>query len=244
MRYFSLLVVLLLISWSVSAQLVRRRDYDAAFALQVGGEAGMLLPGASPKLNVRPVGGLKMTFPFSRKWFMGGEINYSELKSGNNFNWIDQQIGVDDGIRYYSGGVKTDFFVQRIQIPIYLKYMLNSNRASVLFGVYGAVNLNNRFDVDARNDLYSYSPGLPDSHELTPPGFLKNFDDDVDSWGGGLVVGIEQQLARHFYMTFKITGEVKQLLKQKNGFNKKMFPLQASLTLSLDVLRIGDCGCS
>lgn len=243
MRCFALLVILILISWSVSAQLVRRRDYDAAFALQVGGEAGVLLPGASPKLNVRPVGGLKMTFPFTRKWFMGGEVNYSELKSGNHFNWTDQPVGGGDGSRYYTGGVKTDLFIQRIQIPLYLKYMLNSNRASVLFGVYAAVNFDSRFNVDARDELYSYSPGVPGSDELVAPGFLRNFDDDVDTWDGGVVVGIEQQLAKHFYMTFKITGGIKQLLKQDSGFNKKMFPLQASLTLSLDLLRIGDCGC-
>lgn len=107
-------------------QLVRRVDYDAAFALQAGGNAGLLLPSGNPGMFIQPWGGLKMTFPFTRKWFLGVEINYEQLK-------FRRSSKTDDG----QGNLRLNADLQQLEFPVYLKYMLNCNKASVLFGFYG-----------------------------------------------------------------------------------------------------------
>ena len=111
-------ILFLGILWESFGQLVRRKDYDAAFALQVGGETSALTAFQNAGFLLRPVAGLKMTFPFTRKWFLGGEINYSELKYS------------------FAGPQQTDFHIKQLHVPVYLKYMLNCNKASVLFGLY------------------------------------------------------------------------------------------------------------
>ena len=70
----------LLIGVESSGQLVRRKDYDLAVALQAGGGTSVGIPFRDVRMFVVPVGGLKMTIPFTRKWFLGSEINYSRLK--------------------------------------------------------------------------------------------------------------------------------------------------------------------
>lgn len=59
----------LLIGVESSGQLVRRKDYDLAVALQAGGGTSVGIPFRDVRMFVVPVGGLKMTIPFTRKWF-------------------------------------------------------------------------------------------------------------------------------------------------------------------------------
>lgn len=213
MRIVILCVLFLLLTAESFGQLVRRKDYDAAFALQAGGETGVLIPWSSPGLSVRPTGGLKMTFPFTRKWFLGGEVNYSEFKFSSRYVW--------------DGGEPVDsrFFIRQLQVPVYLKYMLNCNRASVLFGVFGSYFIDKSLDIGMQSGS--------DGHSA----------DGLDVWNGGLVIGYEYQIVKHFNVMLKICAGAKELLKSTATAEKRLCPVQASLTLSLDVLRIGDCGC-
>ena len=60
----------LLIGVESSGQLVRRKDYDLAVALQAGGGTSVGIPFRDVRMFVVPVGGLKMTIPFTRKSIM------------------------------------------------------------------------------------------------------------------------------------------------------------------------------
>lgn len=183
-------------------QLVRRKDYDAAFALQVGGETGALTAFQSAAFSVRPVAGLKMTFPFTRKWFLGSEINYSELKYG------------------FADLEKVNLHVRQLEVPVYLKYMLNCNRASVLFGATGSYVING----DCRVGQADISG-------------------DLASWSAGITVGYEYRIVKRLQVMCRIRGGVKEALKNQVFSKGKLFPLQVGITLSYDILRIGDCGC-
>lgn len=183
-------------------QLVRRKDYDAAFALQVGGETGALTAFRNASFSVRPVAGLKMTFPFTRKWFLGGEINYSELKYG------------------FSDLEKVSLLVRQLEVPVYLKYMLNCNRASVLFGATGSYVINGDWQV-----------GQVDA------------SGDLANWSAGITVGYEYRIVKRLQVMCRIRGGVKEALKNQAYSKGKLFPLQVGITLSYDILRIGDCGC-
>ena len=189
-------------------QLVRRKDYDAAFALQVGGETGALTAFRNAAFSVRPVAGLKMTFPFTRKWFLGSEINYSELKYG------------------FADLEKVRLHVRQLEVPVYLKYMLNCNRASVLFGATGSYVMNGDCRVGRAN--------APEYAEVSR---------DLASWSAGVTVGYEYQIVKRLQVMCRIRGGVKEALKNQSFSKGKLFPLQVGITLSYDILRIGDCGC-
>ena len=212
---------LLLLGFQSMGQLVRRVDYDAAFALQAGGDMGMLVPfGSKPGVFVQPTGGLKMTFPFTRKWFLGSEINYSWIKYNSTYT-LDRNIA--GAGQWAAGQVKNrgHLDMKQIQVPVYLKYMLGSNRESILLGVYGAYV----FDASAESENGENAAG------------------NMESWNAGLTVGYELRVVKHLNLMFRLSGGMKDVLKSDNIWGKKLFPLQASLTLSFDVLRIGDCGC-
>lgn len=201
--------LILLLGVESFGQLVTRKDYDAAFAIQAGGELSFLVPFKSPKPGISPTIGLKMTFPFTRKWFMGSEINYSVFKCGNKLTSSSAE------------NVNADFNLKRIQMPIYLKYMLNSNKASILFGVYAS----RVFD-----DKSAFAAENPFSAEVNP-------------WDAGITLGYEQRIVKHLNLMVRLSGGGMSLLKKNTYTNESLYPLQGSLTLSYDFLRIGDCGC-
>ena len=201
-------ILFLGILWESFGQLVRRKDYDAAFALQVGGETSVLTAFQNAGFLLRPVAGLKMTFPFTRKWFLGGEINYSELKYS------------------FAGPQQTDFHIKKLHVPVYLKYMLNCNKASVLFGLYGSYVA----------DGHCFT-GFTDS-----PGYT-DISGDLETWSAGVTAGFEYRMVKRLHVMCRISGGVKEVMKKQPFFKDKLFPLQACITLSYDILRIGDCGC-
>ena len=191
-----------------AGQLVRRKDYDAAFALQAGGETGALTAFHNAGFSLRPVAGLKMTFPFTRKWFLGSEFNYSELKYS------------------FAGCQQTDMNIKQLHVPVYLKYMLNCNKASVLFGIYGSYVIDGSCSV-----VFADTPVPADiSREL-------------DTWNAGVTIGYEYRFVKRLHIMCRISGGVKEVVKKQAFFKDKLFPLQACVTLSYDILRIGDCGC-
>ena len=201
MKLFILVALLFIITDNAFTQLVTRKDYDAAFALQLGGEISMLTIWDQPKVSLQPIAGLKMTFPFTRKWFLGSEVNYSQFKYGSQ---------------------KFDFDMKQIHIPIYLKYMLNSNKSSVLFGLYGS---------------YMFESNISEKETLSK---IESSDD----FGIGATIGYEYQIVKHFNVMFRLSTGIKELVKNQAFKDEKLLPLQASITLSYDIFRIGDCGCN
>lgn len=215
--------VLCLLLWAVVsgsfAQLVRKKDYDAAFALQLGGETGMLTSFGHAEIALRPLAGLKMTFPFNRKWFLGSEINYSELKYKCSGELEEVLAGIS-----LNEERQAEFDIKQIQVPLYLKYMLNCNKASVVLGFYGA------YVFDSQVSLSS-----------------KEQDTDItgwiDNWHAGITLGYEHRIVKHFNIMCRIDAGLKEVVKKHSFFKDKLLPIQASITLSYDIFRVGDCGC-
>lgn len=184
------------------AQLVTRKDYKAAIGVQAGAECGIFPSAAISQIRITPTAGLKMTFPFNRKWFVGSEINYSRLHTRNKYP--DAQ-----------GEDRIELDLHQIMVPVYAKYMLNSNRATLLFGGHLTCRIDNK------------------SQPFFPV--------EIKKWNCGITAGYEQLFTSRLHLTFKIDyGLLSQI---ESSANKKFTPLKAGLTLSYDLLRIGDCGC-
>ncbi|MEG2276287.1 MAG: outer membrane beta-barrel protein [Odoribacter sp.] len=222
MRSFLLLCVLLFaISAENFGQLVRRVDYDVAFALQVGGEVGMLTSFHQPGISLRPTGGLKMTIPFTRKWFLGSEINYSELKYKMTFNQNDSR-----------GEWTARFDVKQIQLPVYVKYMLNCNRASVLFGFYGTYAFDRKLNIAVNME-----------DQTSGDTFIPDLSREMEQWNAGITIGYEQRVVKHLNVMCRVSAGCREVIKTKYISGGRLFPLQMGLTISYDILRIGDCDC-
>lgn len=210
----TLFIILLYISIPGQAQLVTKKDYTASFALQAGAESGIIATATPSHIKITPTAGLKMTFPFNRKWFIGSEINYSQLKTRNKYTNTDGQNRIELNLR-------------QIAVPLYLKYMLRSNQASLLLGGYATYYFDNN---------YHFTSGSPSSVPVTEKPI------QVKKWDYGFIAGYEQQLIQRLNLTFKISCGILSPIEISSA-NKKFIPLQASLTLSYDIFRIGDCGC-
>lgn len=232
MKVACLCICMLILVLESLGQLVRRKDYDAAFAIQAGGEVGMLTIFHNPKLGIRPIAGLKMTFPFTRKWFLGSEVNYSNLKYTASEKSDKDIAGQDILIR---GKQKADFDLKQIQVPVYLKYRLNSNKASVIFGFYGAYVFDTGLTISG-NDI---------SEEDRTNKIPKEIDlsEKIEKWHAGISIGYEHQIVKHLNVMCRINAGLKEVVKNKQFFKDKLLPIQACITISYDVFRIGDCGC-
>lgn len=224
------LLIFLASSLFSHGQLVRKRDYDAAFAVQAGVNTGIAIPGKPKGLKADGIYGLKMTFPFNRKWFLGAEINYNPLRlEAQRTIWK-----ISDGI-VHIGPHTTEIELQTLNIPVYMKYMLRNNRTGILLGGYFSWHL--KGEVKAEDTTYLHASGTPDLINIF------KYESNTDKWDVGLTAGIEQKLLKHLNLLFKVSGSVKGLVKKENHIFRNIFPLQAHLTLSYDIFRIGDCGC-
>ena len=214
--------LLLSIGTESYSQLVRRKDYDAAFSLQTGIETGTLTSFHHARLSLKPTFGIKITFPFTRKWFLGSEINYSDLKYSIKQNRTRPQTSNESSLSLPKEQVEFD--LKQIQIPIYLKYRLNCNKASVLFGFYGSYIFDSKFNISS-------------------PVILSNPANALANWNAGITIGYEHQLIKHLNVMCRVSTGMKKTLTNRQLWDDKLFPIQASLTLSYDIFRIGDCGC-
>lgn len=235
MKAITVCALLLIVFAESYGQLVRRKDYDAAFALQAGVETGLLTTFRHPEMFIRPIAGLKMTFPFTRKWFLGGEVNYSELKynttdrTGYTGEWAGQDFA-------FRGEQKMKFHLKQIQVPLYLKYMLNSNKASVLFGFYGA------YVFDAKlKAVFSGNAAAGEDAVQTP--VEAGLTEALDNWHAGVTLGYEHRIVKHLDIMCRINIGIKEVVRSQPFFSDKLLPVQACITLSYDIFRIGDCGC-
>ncbi len=232
-------VLLIFCFFSSSGQLVRKRDYNAAFALQAGGSTGILVFSEASKVNVASTFGLKMTFPFTRKWFFGSEVVYTPLKYNGecDLSGFSFEAG-----RLYNGKMEIRADLKSIQLPVYLKYRLNSNKDDLLFGVYASWIFDAGF-YSLATDGKVYDPAdLPGATDLAD---IRLFDlsREVNTWDGGITVGYERRLMKHLNLMFRVSAGLKDLLVKDNTFGGNLYPLRASLTLSFDIFRIGDCEC-
>lgn len=214
------LFIFVFVEYFCSAQLVRKVDYDAAIALHVGGHADVVMPGSAfEKMGFGTVFGLKMTFPFNRRWFLGMEVDHDQFKTEGRIGFRSP----DQGSGEVPGDVKTKIEINSIKIPVYLKYLLDSRRNNLLLGGYFSWRYKEN-KIELPEEIF---PGKP----------------EFQKWDAGFVVGYEKGLGKVINMMFRIDASVRNLVKNSDGFSKKIFPVQASLIFSFDVLRIGDCGC-
>lgn len=49
------------------------------------------------------------------------------------------------------------------------------------------------------------------------------------------MIGVGQRIVKHLNLMFKINVSVKDLMKKSDLYPKKIFPVQANLTLSYDI---------
>ena len=182
------ILVFISVTFHGYAQLVTKKDYTAAFALQAGAESGVL-----------------MTSKISK---------FSQFKTLNKYSNTTSRLELD---------------LEQIAVPVYAKYMLNSNRGMLLFGGYVSCLL---------SDNHSYCVNGESLSPEVSPASLKN---GIKKWDYGFILGYEQLFTRHLALSFKINCGVQSLADLPD--DKKCIPLKASLTLSYDLFRIGDCGC-
>lgn len=204
----------LLIGLESFGQLVRRKDYDLAVALQAGGGTSVEVPFRNARMFAVPVGGLKMTIPFTRKWFLGTEVNYVNHR-------FDSRYAVGENIHRKQ---EVRFRLKELQLPVYLKYMLNCNRASLLFGGYAGYYFQNKSGISGPNPLGT-------------------LDDEMKKWNAGLTFGYEYQIVKHLNVMCRVSAGLNDLMHSREVLGKKVFPLQACITVSYDIFRVGDCGC-
>lgn len=127
------------------------------------------------------LGGMKMTFPFTRRWFLGAEVNYLRSKSKEK-----QTVYISDE----KPGPKLSVERKRegVNVPIYVKYLLGPYGTSLFGGGYVSWINSDKCEIAEE--------GLP----------LKI---DADSWDAGVSVGVEQRIVKHLNVMYRLNVGLK-----------------------------------
>lgn len=244
MRKSMIILLALLLTRSIYGQkTINTKDYVADFAVQAGIGTGFISSGTIEKLKLDGIYGLKMDFPFNKKWSIGAEIDYTQLRTENKHSIIR-------GRHYYiSKDYTYDFIIKdqarikinlhTLSIPFYVKYKFNAQRTAVFLGGYFSVNFKRKVSFSMPMVEGGSSSWIPQS-ELDGPSLIFLYKTPkADKWDAGLTLGIEQQIVKRLFIMLRLSSSCKNILKQTDFYPKKLFPFQANLTLSYSILKLG-----
>ena len=102
--------------------------------------------------------------------------------------------------------------------------MLNCYRASLLFGGYAGYYFQNKSGVSGPDPAVA-------------------LDDETEKWNAGLTFGYEYRIVKHLNVMCRVSAGLNALMHSRGISGKNVFPLQACITVSYDIFRVGDCGC-
>lgn len=242
MRKDIFILVALLLSGNVYSQKTScSKDYSVNFAIQAGISTGFMSSGTIDGMKYDGIYGLKMDFPFQKKWSIGAEINYTQLRTENKHD-IQTLIISSSAKRTYELIFKDQALIKinlhALSVPFYVKYKFNAQRTAVFLGGYFSVNFKRKISIPTNiiGGTTSWEPeGETQNPSLT---FLPDMP-EADKWDAGLTLGIEQQIVKQLFIMLRVSGSCKDILKQADFYPKKLFPFQANLTLSYNLLKLG-----
>lgn len=245
-------------SWLQRA--LRQRGGRYAFGVHAGIDLGGAVPwppanlradamkmSAVPKLN--PSLGLSFTAFLPKRFSLSAELTYKQVGidaeawvSGQQFR-LPNPDG-EDMITRFRGTANVVMDFSMLEIPVYVGYGFNGGRSRVYLGAYYSYILKSNFDTKPLKGLVTSSDGsyimvTPDSP--IPPDAMPVFNDYLDCWDVGMLLGYEWQIVPRLKMTARFSMGFKDIFRPgSNYLEYRMLHMRGTIAISYTFLRFND----
>lgn len=198
--------------------------------------------GARGSSKINPSLGLGFEYQFTPKWSVGIQVNYHVLEFSGEAEVISQPFYFNNHqeILYFSGETNTNIELRLIEFPVVVIYNL-SPRWSLLAGTYYSRIIDGAFDTQGKNGIYSNDKTITDNAQLpnlSAPTIDYNFNDDLDKWDAGLLIGYRYEIVNRLSFHTHLTFGFKSLFKPEfNNIDYEMYQLRLNAGLSFCFFR-------
>lgn len=248
--YISVLLLFCTLGASAQQDTTNKKDVEYRFALgvQLGTDIGGAIPFPfsnvpnpfNPYPRLSPSIGAKLTFPVDRHWTLGTEFTYKKVAIDadariENQRFNDKANGVT---ARFSGSAEMGMDFTMMEVPVYFKYTFRNQKDRILVGGYASWIINGKFDIKVNkgymmddNGVYT---GAIDKEPLNI-----NFDDILDSWDAGMILGYERRLFSRIDLGLRFSCGFKDIFKPDNQyFDYSMLHMRGTLVVSYNLFDI------
>lgn len=243
-RYLSLM---LLLAGGFSLAARERVPADSlVIGVLLGADAGGAIPfpfknlpgtyNPYPQLNLS-VGGT-IGIPLDRSWSIVSGLGYKTVSLAADARVTNQKFQDKEHLQYFTGTTRARQRFSFIELPLYAMYRFKSDRDHLLLGVYHAWMTSGIFRVEPRKGFVG---NQPDSFEAKMEEGMEEmrFDDALDSWDAGLLVGYERRIHPRATLGVRFSWGLKDIFKADNKFfDYSMLHLRGGVTLGCDLFRV------
>lgn len=235
-----LVILFLLVTFSISAfSQDRKFNFYPNLAIDLGGAVPFPLSdipdGAGGTPKPYPSVGIGSEYNINERWQLAFEINYHLIAFSATADVISQAFYFEDGsTQYYSGYTETDVELRMIEFPLIAFYKMKKGRR-FLFGAYYTRILEGRFETSGINGIFSPDKSITDNANLPGPTITipYNFNDDIDNYDYGLLIGYSYNLSRRMYLWGRINVGFKSIFKEEfNNIDYEMYQVRINLGVS------------
>lgn len=229
---------------------INKKDVEYRFALgvQLGTDIGGAIPFPfsnvpkpfNPYPRLAPSIGAKLTFPVNRHWTLGTEFTYKKIAIDadariKNQKFNDRENGV---VASFTGSAEMGMDFTMMEVPVYFKYTFKNQKDRILVGAYASWIINSEFDIKVNKgymmDEHGNYSGAIDKEPLEI-----NFNDILDKWDAGMVVGYERRLFSRIDLGLRFSCGFKDIFKSDNQyFDYSMLHMRGTLVVSYDLIHI------
>jgi hypothetical protein len=235
----TLILITLLFSASKGFSQERKFNFYPNLAVDLGGAIPFPLSdipdGAGGTPKPYPSLGLGAEYNLNNKWQIALEINYHLIAFSADAEVVSQAFYYDDGTpMYYTGQTETDVELRMVEFPLIAFYELKEGKR-FLFGLYYSRILEGRFETKGINGIYSPDKNITDNASLPGPEITipYNFNNDIDSYDYGLLIGYRYNINHKFYLWSRLNVGFKSIFKKEfENIDYDMYQVRINLGVS------------
>jgi hypothetical protein len=188
----------------------------------------------TPKLN--PSLGLGLEYRVTAKWNLNFEVSYHLLAFSAKADVRSQPFYFDNhqDILYFSGHTSADFELRFLEFPLMAIYNVNPNW-SIILGTYYSRILEGSFNTIGTNGVLSNDKTITDAAQLPGPANTSyDFNDYIDVWDAGLLVGYRYNLNHRLYFWGNLHVGFKSIfIKEFDNIDYEMYQLRLNVGVSI-----------
>lgn len=223
-------------------------EYRFALGVQLGTDIGGAIPFPfkhipstfNPYPKLTPSIGVKLTFPVMRDWTLGAELTYKRVAIDADARIKDQKFDNEDNIiALFTGSAEMRMDFMMLELPVYFKYTFKNQNDRLLAGFYWSRIMKSKFGITVNKGFMMDEDGNYDA-PIDPEKPLDiNFNDILDTWDSGMIIGYERRLFSRIELGMRFSWGFKDIFKKDNQyFDYKMLHMRGTLVISYNLFNI------
>lgn len=201
--------------------------------------------------KLSPALGGSFTMHLPKRFSLSGEVTWKQVGIDASARVAAQRFSnkKEDGttsIVEFRGTADVKMAFSMLEVPVYIGYGFNCNKNRLYIGGYYSHVFKAEFDTTPRKGVV-VNPELavdPDPILITPEnpipdGVMPAFNDYLDNWDAGFLIGYEWQIIPRLNLTARFSMGLKDIFKPNNNYlDYKMLHMRGTVMVSYKLFRL------